>query len=195
MLPENNFIKMTKKENRDFARLIGPWKNDKYLVIMKEFTQHGTITTFDHCVSVAKCAFLINRRLHLHADEEKLISGAMLHDFFLYDWHGTDHGRKTRPNILRQIQNKKNFPKSEITGEVLGVGPGNWTHSYKHPLMASENAQRFFDVSEDVQHIIEAHMWPYTFWRFPKSKEAWIICMADKWASSKETMFTRKWSA
>jgi uncharacterized protein len=55
------------------------------VVQMKEYIQHGTTTTFDHCLNVSYCNYLVCKKFNLNAK-----SGAragMLHDLFLYDWH------------------------------------------------------------------------------------------------------------
>ena len=54
---------------------------------MREYIQHGSVTTYQHCKNVALVSFWLNRRLHLHADETSLAVGALLHDFYLYDWY------------------------------------------------------------------------------------------------------------
>ena len=61
---------------------------------MRAYVQHGTVSTYDHCVRVAAVSYLLNRRLGLGADERSLVRGAFLHDFYLYDWHDpTQHAR------------------------------------------------------------------------------------------------------
>ena len=61
---------------------------------MRADVQHGTVSTYDHCVRVAAVSYLLNRRLGLGADERSLVRGAFLHDFYLYDWHDpTQHAR------------------------------------------------------------------------------------------------------
>lgn len=52
-------------------------------------TQHGSSTCYDHCVSVAKTSILIAEKLHIRYDKKALVRGALLHDYFLYDWHLT----------------------------------------------------------------------------------------------------------
>ncbi len=59
---------------------------------MKHYTQHGNVSTYEHCDSVAKLSYTIDKRLSLHSDLHVLLVGAMLHDFYLYDWHNHDGG-------------------------------------------------------------------------------------------------------
>jgi uncharacterized protein len=58
---------------------------------MKNCYMHGTTTVFEHCVSVAKysllMAYYLERRFKIKVDRDSLIRGALLHDYFLYDWH------------------------------------------------------------------------------------------------------------
>lgn len=57
----------------------------------KQFMQHGTTSVFEHCVSVAKFSLLmahfLEKTLHIKVDRKSLVRGALLHDYFLYDWH------------------------------------------------------------------------------------------------------------
>ena len=47
-------------------------------------------------------------------------------------------------------------------------------------------------VDEDTAKVIHSHMWPLNLTRLPASKEAWIVCIADKCCSLHETLFRRK---
>ena len=155
---------MKKREKRQLEAerietLIGGLSRDEKVREMKNYLQHGRITTYDHCFSVARRSYRINRSLHLHADEKVLLTSAMLHDFFLYDWH---------------------------------VGGGtNRLHGYHHADTAMENARKYFDIGAKEQSAIWSHMWPLNITRVPKSREAWIICLADKLCSIEETVFKR----
>lgn len=60
--------------------------NDK-VCEMKQYIQHGTITTFEHSLSVAVISHMIAKKYNLDVSIKELLTGAMLHDFFLYDWH------------------------------------------------------------------------------------------------------------
>ena len=49
-------------------------------------------TLYAHCVSVADTACVLAETLHLRVNERALIRGALLHDYFLYDWHDKANG-------------------------------------------------------------------------------------------------------
>lgn len=56
-----------------------------------EYISHGTTSLLTHSIDVAEEALRIVDRMHLHVDEEALIRGALLHDYYLYDWHDSKH--------------------------------------------------------------------------------------------------------
>lgn len=126
---------------------------------MKEFTQHGTTSVFEHVIAVAKFSLLFAINLEslfgFKIDHRSLVRGALLHDYFLYDWH--------KPSDKRR-----------------GL------HGFTHPAIACENAMRDFDIPPIEQDIIKHHMFPLTvIW--PQSIEGWLVCFADKWCAVCET--------
>jgi uncharacterized protein len=52
----------------------------------KNFIQHGRISVYEHSIAVAKLSFSMGEFFKI-ADKESLVKAALLHDFFLYDWH------------------------------------------------------------------------------------------------------------
>ena len=60
----------------------------------KQFMQHGNVTVFDHSVAVACTCIWVAARLHIQVDERALVRGALLHDYFLYDWHVPDKSHR-----------------------------------------------------------------------------------------------------
>lgn len=53
----------------------------------KNFIQHGNTSVYSHVISVAKKSIEIAEKYNLDVDMDSLIRGALLHDYFLYDWH------------------------------------------------------------------------------------------------------------
>jgi len=127
---------------------------------MKQFTQHGTTSVFEHAISVTKYSVLMaiyleDSPLHIKVDRKSLVRGALLHDYFLYDWHEKSENRR-------------------------GL------HGFTHPSIACENAVRDFNINPIEQDIIKHHMFPLTL-VWPRSLEGWIVCLADKWCATCET--------
>ena len=60
----------------------------------KSFMQHGNISVFDHSVAVAVECLKISHKLGIPVDQKALIRGALLHDYFLYDWHESDKSHR-----------------------------------------------------------------------------------------------------
>lgn len=68
---------------------------------------------------------------------------------------------------------------------------GTREHWFGHPQTALDNAEKEFDLSDLEKNIIRSHMWPLTFWHFPKSREAVLISLADKVCAFGEMVLKR----
>ena len=55
--------------------------------LQKGFIQHGICTVYDHSVQVAVLSVSLTRCLRLPVNYNILVRAALLHDYFLYDWH------------------------------------------------------------------------------------------------------------
>ena len=53
----------------------------------KNYIQHVSITVYAHCVNVAHMSVRIAKWLPIQVNMDALVIGALLHDYFLYDWH------------------------------------------------------------------------------------------------------------
>lgn len=98
----------------------------------KQYIQHGNMTVYGHCMNVAKYSLSISQKLHIKCSQRELIRGALLHDYFLYDWHDEEH-----------------------------IGIQN-LHGFYHPGKALENAEKEYDLTQRERDIIKKHMWPLT---------------------------------
>ncbi len=142
------------KDNLEFSALVRGLREHDNFKKLKKFIQHGNVSTYTHSIRVAKRSFDLARRFKLKVNEKELLKGALLHDYFLYDWH--------------------------VHGDKL--------HGYHHPHIALKNAGRDFGLTKKEKNIIKSHMWPLTLTHIPKSKEAVLVCIADKICSVEETL-------
>lgn len=78
----------------------------------KNFIQHGNTSVYTHVISVAKKSIEIAEKYNLKLDMDSMIRGALLHDYFLYDWHdgkrerwihGFTHPMKAYKNAKSEI--------------------------------------------------------------------------------------------
>ena len=78
----------------------------------KDAIQHGATTVWEHSVSVANACARAARALPMRIKTRTLVRAALLHDYFLYDWHdrataqprhATHHGRYARANAERDF--------------------------------------------------------------------------------------------
>jgi uncharacterized protein len=65
-------------------------------------------------------------------------------------------------------------------------GRKGW-HAFTHPKTAYENARNLFNLNKKETDIIIKHMWPVTFFKFPKYKESYILTIVDKFCALNES--------
>lgn len=56
----------------------------------RAFVQHGYTSVYRHSVAVAYCSCLLAQWFGIRVDWRGMIRAALLHDYFLYDWHIPD---------------------------------------------------------------------------------------------------------
>ncbi len=54
---------------------------------MSGFIQHGETTCMLHTIAVAYYSNMLVKKFKLKCRKQELVRGALLHDYFLYDWH------------------------------------------------------------------------------------------------------------
>lgn len=76
--------------------------------------------------------------------------------------------------------------------DIKAEGLSPYRHGTSHPGIAAENAGQDFGLTEKEMNIIRGHMWPLTLFSPPRSREAALVCMADKYVAFRE-MVLRKY--
>ncbi len=87
-------MKLSFEEHNKIEEILSVYMKEPIVQEMKEYIHHGAVSTYQHCVNVALVSFWINTRFKLNANLRALLTGAFLHDFYLYDWHIPDKSHK-----------------------------------------------------------------------------------------------------
>lgn len=88
----------------------------------RQFIQHGTVSVYEHSVAVTCLCLMIVVKLQLKVDRRALVRGALLHDYFLYDWHVPDkshrlHGFTHAARALRNAE--RDFYLGDIERDMI----------------------------------------------------------------------------
>jgi uncharacterized protein len=123
----------------------------------KQFIQHGNITVYEHSLDVAKASFGMGEFFKI-ADKKSIVRAALLHDFFLYDWHVPEkmwslHGW-THPVTAAQNA-QKFFNVSEK--EYSLIRTHMWPYTLLHPPKYREGwivcmADKLCSLTETLFH-------------------------------------------
>jgi uncharacterized protein len=98
-------------------------RHDSRYLKTRGYMQHGDISVYRHCVSVAGLSCRIAAVLPFAVNYNALVRGALLHDYFLYDWHNSDGGKHrlhgfTHPaTALRNAE--QDFNLSDTEREII----------------------------------------------------------------------------
>ena len=116
--------------------------------------KHHDKDIYTHNLKVAWISYLTAKRLKLHVTE--MVRGALLHDFFFYDWR------------------------------VKGAKDEFLPHGFTHPFVSRRNAEKIFGHLTPIEKdIIMKHMWPLTVIP-PRYPESFLVSFIDKLVAGKE---------
>lgn len=79
---------------KEFYRLIRDIVKTTEFMGMKNYRHHIKGSVYQHSVKVAYLCYRHHRRFGTRIDLRELVRGALLHDFYLYDWHEMLPGRR-----------------------------------------------------------------------------------------------------
>ncbi|MBW7571803.1 HD domain-containing protein [Caproiciproducens faecalis] len=115
-------MKLSQQERQYFTDCSLELLKSEFVQQMGTYIQHANISCLDHSISVAYYSYCLCRKLNLNADCRSIIRGALLHDFFLYDWHVTKnpkglHGFK---HPLTALENAEaHFTLNDCEKEII----------------------------------------------------------------------------
>ena len=155
---DTDMKRLGEEKLRFFKKILKDTRKGSRFDQMDDFIQHGDTTVRTHCLHVAQTAYYLACRHGWKVDEASLIRGALLHDYFLYDWHV-----KSWANSI---------------------------HGYTHPGKALRQAEKDFELNDIERDMIKHHMFPLTIFP-PRTKEGWILVLADKICAMGETIGDR----
>jgi uncharacterized membrane protein/HD superfamily phosphodiesterase len=124
-------------------------------VLKLKLHYHHNSSIYEHVMDVSYLSYKACKFLKL--DYRSATRGALLHDFFLYDWRNHDV-----PDL-----------------------PEDKYHGIEHPKIALANARKHFILNDIEKDIVIKHMWPLTLVP-PKYKESFVVSFVDKYFASKE---------
>ncbi len=78
--------------NDAFTSTMSQLENDPRIQLLQNYSQHQGHTTYHHCRHVAITSYKLAKFLHLTIDGKALATGAMLHDYYLYNTKDMDKG-------------------------------------------------------------------------------------------------------
>lgn len=125
---KRTFLDASDEEAMDFIETVCDITAIPEYQKLKEFRHHYVTSRYQHCLNVAWYTYLWCR--HRGLNYRSAARGAMLHDFFLYDW---------------RIKEQQPIPGGHCT---------------VHPMVALANAEKYFEIDEIMRDCIVNHMWP-----------------------------------
>ena len=85
-------MKLTEKDRRAFIAIAREVVKGGRYAEMKRHYSHSDVTVYEHCVKVAFVAYRLAVEHEIPCDRKALVRGALLHDYYLYDWHDPNKG-------------------------------------------------------------------------------------------------------
>ena len=155
-------MKITQEQKDKLESIYQSFLNNEKILKMKEIPMHRGSNCYEHAFKVVKRAIHhVEISTKKDINLEVVLIGAILHDYYLYDWR-VDKSKRRK-------------------------------HAHDHELIAAENASRDFAISPEVKIVIETHMWPLNFKKYPKTREAKIVSINDKIVALCESLTSKRY--
>lgn len=79
---------------QEFYGIVGDILNSERFLAMKKYRHHVKSNVYAHSVRVAYLCYRHHKRHGTCVDLHEFVRGALLHDYYLYDWHEMLPGRR-----------------------------------------------------------------------------------------------------
>lgn len=143
--------------------------NSAGIQLEAQFIQHGSVNVLAHSIGVAYLCLLIAGFLHLQMDYRSMVRGALLHDYFLYDWHDGDrshrlHGFKHPERALRNAV--RDYDLNEVERDII--------QRHMFPLTPCPPATRegaMVCIADKICAVMETFSIPYGEGVLPENEE------------------------
>lgn len=128
----------------------------------KHFRQHGTVSVYAHSLAVALLCVKIASRLPVKTDTRSLVRGALLHDYFLYDWHDPDpshrlhgfhHARRALDNASRDFSLNQ-VERNMIRSHMFPMNPVLPAHWESVILCTADKLCAIWETAQGVLHTL-----------------------------------------
>ena len=122
-------MKITYEQKKEFVKLAREILREGRYPEMKKYYSHSDVTVYTHCIKVAFAAYAFAVKHGIRCDRKALVRGALLHDYYLYDWHDPNkgfrwHGFKHHRFALQNAE--RDFPLTKRERKII--------HSHMFPL-------------------------------------------------------------
>lgn len=110
------------KNEEEFFRILKEVKSESRLQETDRYLQHGVTSVYRHSLAVAYFSCYLAERMHLKVRTREMIRGALLHDYFLYDWHekSKDHRLHGFTHPARALKNAEQiFDLTDVEKDII----------------------------------------------------------------------------
>ncbi len=129
----------------------------------RRFVQHGRVSVYEHSLKVTDMCLTLADVLRIQTDRRSLIRGALLHDFFLYDWHADEkwhrlHGYTHASHALSNAMARFTLNRRERDMIYSHMFPLNLTHvpHFRESVLLC-TADKIVSTAETVRGVMDKH--------------------------------------
>lgn len=112
-------LNVLSRENKElFIEIYNEVSTNSRFEECANYMHHGDTSIKKHAITVTLLALNLSEKLNIKVNKRYLIRGALLHDYFLYDWHDMKlkdlHGFHHPTKALKEALKDFNLSRKEI---------------------------------------------------------------------------------